>query len=61
MARYFKYPCPGCRSTNDLHDPDCKFTGTPWYDVEKAYTDVVGVLADGATGEDELRAAAHGD
>jgi hypothetical protein len=61
VARYFKYPCPGCRSTNDLHDFDCKFTGTPWFDVEKAYTDIVGALADGAKTEEELRAAAHGD
>jgi hypothetical protein len=60
---HFGYPCPDCRSTNNLHDPDCRFTGTAWTDVEKAYVDVVSVLsaAEDPVPEDELTGAAHGD
>jgi len=60
---HFGYPCPDCRSTNNLHDPDCRFTGTAWTTVEKAYVDVVSVLS-GATdsvSEDALTGAVHGD
>ncbi|WP_439028229.1 DUF7474 family protein [Haloarchaeobius sp. DT45] len=57
MARHFEYPCPDCRSTNDLHDPDCEFAGVEWHDVEKAYADLLAVLSGGVTGEDELRDA----
>ncbi|MCT9095074.1 hypothetical protein [Haloarchaeobius sp. HME9146] len=57
MARHFEYPCPDCRSTNDLHDPDCEFAGVEWHDVEKAYADILAVLSSGVTGEEELRDA----
>jgi hypothetical protein len=54
----FRYPCPGCRTTNNLHDPDCRFAGRPHHDVEKAYVDVLAVLTDdeNAMPEDTLRA-----
>ncbi len=58
----FRYPCPGCRTTNSLHDADCEFEGVSWPTIEKAYTDLLAVLtreADGVT-EPELRAAVHG-
>ena len=60
---HFGYPCPDCRSTNNLHDPDCRFTGTTWTDVEKAYLDVVSVLSAAETpvDEDALTGATHGD
>ena len=40
----FRYPCPGCRTTNSLHDADCDFEGVSWPTVEKAYTDLLAVL-----------------
>ncbi|PSQ15262.1 hypothetical protein BRD00_14890 [Halobacteriales archaeon QS_8_69_26] len=53
----FTYPCPGCRSTNNLHDPDCRFAGRPHHEVEKAYADLLSVLSGGPMDQDELRAA----
>ncbi len=71
----FSYPCPGCRTTNSLHEPDCRFEGTPWPTIEKAYTDIIAVLttANPAAGdavgsgerrhptESKLRDAVHGE
>jgi len=37
----FRYPCPGCRTTNSLHDADCEFEGVSWPTIEKAYTDIL--------------------
>ncbi|WP_435348376.1 DUF7474 family protein [Haloarchaeobius sp. HRN-SO-5] len=54
MARHFEYPCPDCRSTNDLHDPECAFAGEEWHAVEKAYADVLSALAAGVKRENEL-------
>ncbi|MWG34716.1 DUF7474 family protein [Halomarina oriensis] len=56
----FRYPCPDCRSTNSLHDPDCRFDGTPWPEVERAYTDVLVALADGTKSEGRIREATDG-
>ncbi|SFF79110.1 hypothetical protein SAMN04488063_0302 [Halopelagius inordinatus] len=56
----FDYPCPDCRATNSLHDADCRFEGTPWPDVEKAYTDVVAHLSAEPTDEDDLQSLVHG-
>jgi hypothetical protein len=52
------YPCPGCRTTTSLHDPECQFDGTPRPGIEKAYTDVVAALAGGPKDEDAIRQAA---
>ncbi|MFC6725349.1 hypothetical protein ACFQE1_13420, partial [Halobium palmae] len=57
----FDYPCPGCRTTNSLHDADCRFEGVGWPEIEKAYTDVLAVLSTGARPEEELRNEVHGD
>lgn len=57
----FRYPCPDCRTTNSLHDPDCRFDGTPWHDVEQAYVDVVAQLATGAKREGRLRETVQWD
>ncbi|MGM0604569.1 MAG: DUF7474 family protein [Halobacteriota archaeon] len=57
----FQYPCPGCRTTNSLHDADCTFEGTPWPTVEKAYTDTIAVLTTGEITEADLRSAVHGE
>ncbi|ESP87498.1 DUF7474 family protein [Candidatus Halobonum tyrrellensis] len=55
----FAYPCPGCRTTNSLHDADCEFEGTEWNSVEKAYTDLLVVLTDETVTEEALRHAVH--
>ena len=57
----FSYPCPGCRTTNSLHEPDCRFEGTPWPTIEKAYTDIVAVLSTGTVTESTLRETTHGE
>ncbi|QZY00936.1 DUF7474 family protein [Halobaculum rubrum] len=55
----FAYPCPGCRTTNSLHDAGCDFEGTEWHHVEQAYTDVLTVLVDGPVSESALQHAVH--
>ena len=60
MPASFEYPCPTCRTTSNLHDPDCRFDGTPRSAIEKAYTDVVAVLSVEPRTERELQGAVHG-
>jgi len=61
----FSYPCPDCRTTNSLHELDCRFEGMAWPTIEKAYTDCLAVLS--ATGPDDtltestLRESIHGE
>ena len=59
----FHYPCPGCRTTNSLHDADCDFEGVDWPAIEKAYTDLLAVLSNEEDGIEEplLREAVHGE
>ena len=59
----FSYPCPGCRTTNSLHELDCEFEGTPWPTIEKAYTDCLAVLSASPTpvAESTLREDIHGE
>jgi hypothetical protein len=57
----FDYPCPDCRTTNSLHDTDCRFEGVEWSAVEKAYVDVLSVLSGGVVDADALREASHGE
>ncbi|MFD1571133.1 DUF7474 family protein [Halorubrum laminariae] len=59
----FRYPCPGCRTTNSLHDADCDFEGVNWPTVEKAYTDLLTVLSAEREGmaESTIREAVHGE
>lgn len=40
-----RYRCPGCRTTSNLHDPDCDFEGTDRRHIEKAYTDILAPLS----------------
>lgn len=51
----FDYPCPGCHTTSSLHDADCRFEGTAWHDIERAYVDSLARLSTGARDEDALR------
>jgi hypothetical protein len=57
----FRYPCPDCRSTNSLHDTDCRFEGTPWPEIEKAYVDLVAPLSAGVRTETALQEESHGE
>ncbi|MFW6320498.1 MAG: DUF7474 family protein [Halohasta sp.] len=57
----FSYPCPDCRTTNSLHELECRFEGTAWPTIEKAYTDCLAVLSTGDRTEAELREAVHGE
>jgi len=59
----FRYPCPGCRTTNSLHDADCDFEGVSWPTIEKAYTDLLTVLTAEPDGmaESTLREAIHSE
>jgi len=56
----FDYPCPDCRTTSNLHGPDCEFEGASWADIEKAYTDLVAVLSANSLPEEALRNAVTG-
>ena len=56
----FRYPCPGCRTTNSLHETGCEFEGTDWHDIERAYVDVLAVLTDEETTDSGLRHAIPG-
>jgi hypothetical protein len=56
----FDYPCPDCHTTSSLHDADCRFEGTTWDELERAYVDVLAVLSTGARDEDTLRHSVEG-
>jgi hypothetical protein len=53
----FAYPCPGCRTTNSLHDTGCDFEGTDWHEIEQAYTDLLTVLVGETVSESTLQHA----
>lgn len=59
MRSYFEYPCPGCRTTSNLHDPACRFDRSPRHEIEKAYTDILAVLSIGPRPERELQGTTH--
>jgi hypothetical protein len=42
---HFGYPCPDCRSTNNLHEPDCEFAGREHETIERAYVEVLAPLS----------------
>lgn len=54
MAR-FEAPCPDCRSTTNLHDPECAFTGVDRTAIEKAYSDILAVLSAGPHAAETLQ------
>jgi hypothetical protein len=57
----FDYPCPDCRTTNSLHDAGCRFEGTSWPEIERAYVDLIAVLSGGVTAEDDVPSAVDGE
>jgi len=44
MPAAFGYPCPSCRTTSNLHDPDCQFDGRERETVESAYVDLLAAV-----------------
>ncbi|MFB6170379.1 MAG: hypothetical protein ABEJ06_04445 [Haloarculaceae archaeon] len=57
----FEYPCPGCRTTSNLHATDCRFDGTRRAAIEKAYTDILARLSTRPLPESDLLDQVHGD
>lgn len=55
MVSQFAYPCPDCRTTSNLHDPACRFTGARRYEIEKGYTDIIALLSSESVTEGALR------
>ncbi len=47
----FEYNCPDCGATNNLHKIGCDFEHTDWYEIEKAYTDILAVVIGEASEE----------
>lgn len=45
VAAHYGYPCPGCRTRNNLHEPGCRFTGQPWTAVERAHVELLARLS----------------
>jgi len=41
----FKYQCPDCLTTNDLHEFGCEYEDVDRSQYEKAYTDIISVLS----------------
>jgi hypothetical protein len=60
VSRAFEYPCPDCRTTSNLHDPECRFDGDRRAEIERAYTDVVATLSVESRTEVELQDAIPG-
>lgn len=42
---YFDYPCPDCRSRNNLHEPGCRFADNDRAGIEQAYVEVLAPLS----------------
>lgn len=40
----YEYSCPDCGTTNQLHPQWCAFETADWYDIEKAYIDILSVV-----------------
>ena len=51
----YRYPCPGCRSTNVLHARRCRFTDRAREEIERTHVEIVATLASGPCGDVELR------
>jgi len=43
----FQYPCPDCRTTNDLHEPECDFPMLSAIDIELGYHSLFRKLSSG--------------
>ncbi len=50
----YRYPCPGCRSTNVLHSRECQFGDFGRQEIEQAHTDIVATLSIGSCTRDSL-------
>jgi hypothetical protein len=54
----FAYPCPHCRTTDNLHERSCRFDDRAWTEIERAYIDIVSVLSAGGHTRTELESTA---
>ena len=52
----FRYPCPGCRSTNVLHRRDCRFENQDRTTIERAHLDIIAALARAPLTRESLQA-----
>lgn len=55
MPGHFGYPCPDCRSRNNLHEPDCRFTDRKAHEIERAYVEILAQLSSEPTREGDLQ------
>ncbi len=53
----YRYPCPGCRSTNVLHGRDCRFADRDRTAIERTQVEIIAALATEQRTRDELREA----
>jgi hypothetical protein len=51
----FAYPCPGCRTTSNVHDVACDHEGTDRAAIEGAYVDVLSRLSVRPVAETDLK------
>jgi hypothetical protein len=51
----FRYPCPDCRTTSNVHDASCEYEGHRRAEVEAAYVDVLSHLSRRPFRESALR------
>ncbi|PSP78411.1 hypothetical protein BRC81_07650 [Halobacteriales archaeon QS_1_68_20] len=54
---HFGYPCPDCRSRNNLHEPGCEFTDRRRAAIERAYVEVLAPLSCEPMSESDLHEA----
>jgi hypothetical protein len=57
VPAHFGYPCPGCRSRDNLHEPGCQFAGRDANEIVRAYVDVVATLSVEPVDEESLPSA----
>ena len=56
-----RYQCPSCRTSNAVHEIDCRWHDTDIHQIEKAHTDIVSVLSmGGPKTRPELQDEIHG-
>lgn len=55
----FKYQCPDCLSTNNLHERECDYKILDRSEYEKAYIDILSVLSEVTCSKESLIDNAH--
>lgn len=57
----YRYPCPGCRSTNVLHGRECQFDHRSRTEIERVHVGIISVLSAGPASPSSLRDRSIGD